>query len=333
MSRRFRVWRLALLVLIIVTLVTPLTQAAAPKKVNIAFVPGWSQDAFYTTLIHDMQAAADVLGVNLITQVPSEWDQTIQTEVIDNVIALKDIDFLIVSPVQSYAVAMLKRAADAGIPMLTVDTFIGTGEYGKPDDRAGFPVSHIGTDNYQGGRLAAEVLGKALGGRGKVYIQNDSMGVSSLDERLRGFTEGLKGSPEMTVAGSNLCYGDGTVAQAQTATALKNAPDLAAIFATTDVGGLAAAEVVQKAGLTGRVKIVSFDATPALVEKLKAGAVDCILAQKPAEMAFFAVEMGLAYASGYTDVPKRISTGFVVMDKSNINDPDLARWIQMTPAK
>jgi ribose transport system substrate-binding protein len=321
MSRRIGVWRLALLLLMVVILVSPPAQAAEPKKYNFMFIPG-EQSPFYNEVQRGAQQAADLMGVNLIVKVPSYWDASAQAVTIDAAIARKDIDFMLIVPVDVQdMVQPLKRVADAGIPLLTVDTFIGTGEYGKPDDPAGFPLSYIGSDNVQGGKIAAEALGKALAGKGKVYVYNEAAGISTLDQRRQGFIEGIKQFPGMSLVGLDQFSGEG-----QVAAVLRRETDLAGIFGTHDSAAEEAGNAVKSAGLSGKVKVVSLDTTPRLIDMLKAGTVDVVIAQKPAEMGFLAVEMGLAYVCGYSDIPRRTTTGYVVIDKSNVNDPNFSRW-------
>jgi ribose transport system substrate-binding protein len=326
MSRWNKVWQLALLLTVAVMLLTPVVQAAEPKKYTFAFIAGVN-DPFYITMERGAKQAADLMGVTLVTQIPETWNATVQTPIVDAVTARKDIDFMFLAPVDTQAmVEPLKRVTNAGIPLLTVDTFIGTGEYGKTDDPAGFPLSYIGSDNVQGGRIAAEALAKSLGGKGKVYVQNVKPGISTTDQRQQGFTEGIKEFPGMTLVGVDFNDDDASKGQAQTAAVLQRETDLAGIFGTNVFSAQAAANAVKNAGLSGKVKVVAFDATSFAIEMLKAGTVDLVIAQKPAEMGFLAVEMGMAYLTGYSDIPKRIATGYAVIDKTNMTDPNITKW-------
>jgi ribose transport system substrate-binding protein len=233
---------------------------------------------------------------------------------------------MFLAPVDKEAmIEPLKRVTNAGIPLLTVDTFIGTGEYGGTD-AAGFPLSYIGSDNVEGGRIAARALAKSLGEKGKVYVQNVKPGISTTDQRQQGFEEGIKEFPNMTLVGVDFNDDDASKGQAQTAAVLQRETDLAGIFGTNVFSAQAAANAVKNAGLSGKVRVVAFDATEFAIEMLKDGTVDLVIAQKPAEMGFMAVQMGLAYLSGYTDIPKRIATGYAVIDKQNMEDPEIKKW-------
>ena len=137
----------------------------------------------------------------------------------------------------------------------------------------------------------------------------------------------------MSLVGVDFSDGVASVGRIQTSAALKREPDLAGIFSTHAPSAEAVAEALNKAGLNGKVKTVTFDATPEAIQMLKDGSVDLVIAQKPAEMGYYAVLMGAAHAAGYTDIPKRITTGYVVIDKDNMDDPDVARWFYSDSAE
>ncbi len=67
----------------------------------------------------------------------------------------------------------------AGIPVFTADIAAHGGKV----------VSHVASDNVQGGRLAAEALAGFIGGKGKVIII-DHPTVASVQDRVKGFEDG-----------------------------------------------------------------------------------------------------------------------------------------------
>ena len=58
-----------------------------------------------------------------------------------------------------------RRAHDAGIPIITVDTFIDDGNYQDGAGDGDFPLSYIASDNVLGGQIAARALAEAIGAR------------------------------------------------------------------------------------------------------------------------------------------------------------------------
>ena len=161
--------------------------SAQDKKFTIALIPGITTDAFYITMHKGAQAAADALGINLIFQGGASFNPTTQTPVLQAIIA-KHPDAILIAPTdKTQLVAPLQQANAADIPVITVDTFIGSGQYQTGAGDADFPLSYIASDNLLGGRIAARALAAAIGDKGKVYVSNVTPGVSTTDQREEGF--------------------------------------------------------------------------------------------------------------------------------------------------
>jgi ribose transport system substrate-binding protein len=273
-----------------------------------------------------MQQAAADLGVTLVSQYPATWDATVQTPMLDAMVARGDLKFLFTAPVDVQAMIQpLQKAHDAGLPVITVDTFIGDGDYVNGPVK--FPLSFIASDNELGGKIACQALADAVGDKGKIYIQNVKPGISSTDAREKGCKEVLSGISGITLAGVDYNNDDPTQAQAQVEAMLTKNPDLAGIFGTNVFSAQGAGQVVQKKGLSGKVKVVAFDATTAAIDMLKANTVDMVIAQKPADMGYFAVEMAMANMEGVTSIPAHIPTGYQIITRDNVDKPEVAQFI------
>jgi ribose transport system substrate-binding protein len=92
------------------------------------------------------------------------------------------------------------------------------------------------------------------------------------------------------------------------------------------LSALGAANGVKQAGQSGKVRVVAFDAPTTIVDNLKSGLVDMAIAQHPAEIGYFGVMAAYAHLTGQS-IPTAIGTGFTVMDKSNIDKPEVARFV------
>jgi ribose transport system substrate-binding protein len=304
--------------------------AAAPaatgeKKLKFGFLAG-VQDPFYFTMQRGAEQAAADLGIELVVQIPEKWNTTVQTPMLDAMVARGDLKFLFLAPTDKEAmVAPLQKAVDAGIPILTVDTTIGDGDYVNGPVK--FPLSAINSNNVQGGQIACKALAESLGGKGKVYIQNTVKGVSTTDQREEGCKEALKAFPGITLVGVDFNDDDPTKAQAQVEAKLQQEPDLGGIFGTNVFSAQGAGQVVANKGLSGKVKVVAFDATETAIEMLKNKTVDLVIAQKPADMGYFAVIMGNAYLNGVTSIPASIPTGYALITRDNVDKPEIAKFI------
>ena len=306
-------------------LLTP--AVAQDKKYTIALIPGLTTDAFYITMRKGAQAAADALGVELVFQGAPDFNPVTQVPVLDAVIARKPDAILIAPTDKTQLVEPLRKANDAGIPVITVDTFIGTGSYQTGAGDADFPLAYIASDNVLGGEIAARALAKSVGDKGKVYVSNVKPGISTTDQREEGFKKEMAANhPNITVLDTQYNDDDANKAASQLQSVFARNPDLVGVFGANLFSALGAANGVQQAGQSGKVRVVAFDAPTSIVDNINTGLVDLAIAQHPAEIGYYGVVSAYAHLTGQS-IPTLIGTGFTVIDKSNVTDPNVAKFI------
>jgi ribose transport system substrate-binding protein len=330
MNRHLRIVLAILLVLLAASpmFATGTGEKPKSKTVTVAFMPGVA-DPFYYTMERGIRAKAKELGVNLIVaEYPTEWGPAKQVPILEAMMAKGGIDVLLIAPTSvDSLVAPLKKIYDSGVQIITVDTFLGDGDYTKTSNYS-FPLAFIGTDNVLGGKQVAEHLAKLVGEKGKVFMENTNPGVSSVQGRLDGFKAGIAEFPNMTFVGTDYCMDVQQKAMEQVAAALQKNPDMVGIFGCNVFTAQGAYQAVVNAGLTGAVKVVTWDATESLIAALKAGQVDLILAQKPAEIGSLGVEWAVKYMKDKSIPPsKKVIPGFEFFTKSNVDDPNMQQWI------
>jgi ribose transport system substrate-binding protein len=306
--------------------------ASAQEKIKIGFLPGVT-DPFYQVMQIGVEKAAADLGIEVVAQVPPTWGVEAQTPILDAMIARGDLDYIITAPVdKDQMIAPLQAAVDAGIKVITVDTFLGDGDYASGP--VTFPISYIGSDNEEGGRISARGLAEAIGGKGKVYINSTNPNVSSVEGREVGFADEMaKDYPDITVIGPDYNLDDPNRAAQQTGAVLEREQDLAGVFGTNVFSAQGAGQAVINAGLGGHVQVVAYDATKDAIESLNNDVVTMVLAQKPFDMGYMAVQFAAADAAGVTSLPRRVETGFAIIDQDNISDPEIARFIYQVPGQ
>src|SRR5688572_9690518 len=144
---------------------------------------------FYKDLEAALRTEASTRGLDL-NVVACEMDPAKQASQIEDFIAQK-VSAILVAPCDSSAVVPhLKAAQQAGIPVFSADIAV----------NGLAVVSHIASDNVQGGRLAAETLAKLLNGTGSVLII-DHPEVASVQDRTRGFDEEIQKHAGIAVVG------------------------------------------------------------------------------------------------------------------------------------
>ena len=300
--------------------------AQAQKDLTIALIPGLTTDAFYITMHRGAQHAADSLGVELLFQGAPEFNATLQVPVLDAVIA-RGPDAILIAPTDKVQlIEPLRRAHDAGIPIITVDTFIDDGNYQDGAGDGDFPLSYIASDNVLGGQIAARALAEAIGGEGTVYVSNVKPGISTTDQREEGFKMEMANYPGITVLETQFNDDDSNKAASQLQAVVARNPDLAGVFGANLFSAVGAANGVRAVGKSGEIRVVAFDAPQSIVDDIGEGLVDMTIAQHPAEIGYYGVMSAYAHLTGQS-LPIAIGTGFTVIDASTMNDPAIAKFI------
>ncbi|HEY3138618.1 MAG TPA: sugar ABC transporter substrate-binding protein [Blastocatellia bacterium] len=223
---------------------------------------------------------------------------------------LKKVSALAVVPGGiSEVTPVLDKAKAAGIPVLIVDN--DTPWAGK--------LTYIGTDNRVGGKLAGDYIVKTLGGRGKVAIIRGVLGVVSHEDRVAGFKDAIADAPGIELVTIQPANSERALGLTVMENILTSHPDLNAVFATNDQMGLGAMEAVAAHNMAGKVLVVGFDAGKEAVRAVKAGQINAVVAQYPANMGKQAVEASIKAING-EPVPKVIDTGTTLVTKENADE-------------
>ena len=151
-------------------------------------------------------------------------------------------------------------------------------------------ASFIGSDNYEGGRLAGEYLAKSTGGKARVAILEGIPGHETGDSRLRGFREALQQHPGMTIVASQPANWERDLGFTVFQNMLQAHADIDALFACSDLMALGAVEAIAAAGRSGGIRVVGFDALDDARKMIEAGRMEASVAQSPRDMGRIAVE-------------------------------------------
>ncbi|HAF61485.1 MAG TPA: sugar ABC transporter substrate-binding protein [Anaerolineaceae bacterium] len=297
------------------------TEAEVTEPLTIALVYGIQGDAFYITMEKGARAKAEELGVELVADGPSKWDPSVQTPIVDAMIA-KEVDALINVPNDPQAmIAPLQRAYDAGMPVITTDQYIGDGDY--ENGSVTFPLSVIASDNFEGGKIACEALIESIGGEGQIYILTSTANVPSDIARRDGCIAAIDAVEGVTLAGVDYTESSAPIATNQTQAMLQKEPELDAIFGANLFSAQGAAAAIKSAGLEGVVKIASFDAPEQAIVDLRNNVIDMVIAQQPALIGELAVQYAYDALMGNTDsIPAKVNTPFVVITRDNVDTPE-----------
>jgi len=204
-----------------------------------------------------------------------------------------------------------------GIPVTIFDSGIEGENY----------TSYVATNNYEGGQLAARALARLIGGKGKVGLIAHAPGSASTMDRERGFTDVLnKEFPAIQIVAIQFGMSDRSKARAAAENMLTAHPDLAGFFGSSEPSTTGASLAVKARGLTGRVKVVAFDASDNLVEDMKGGAIQAMVVQDPFQIGYDAVRTLVEKLDGKTPA-KRIDLSAKVIFADEMNKPEFQRLL------
>lgn len=183
---------------------------------------------------------------------------------------VRKVSAIVLCPCDSKAIGpVIQEANAAGIPVFTADIAC------LAKDAA--VVTHVATDNLEGGKQAAKAIIEALGEKGGKVVILDFKEVESCILRVKGFKEVIEAHNKAKPAGKIAIVaelgsgGDKDIGYKAASDALQAHGDLAAIFAINDPAALGARAAVEKAEKTAQIKIVGFDGQPEGKKAIKEG--------------------------------------------------------------
>ena len=204
--------------------------------------------------------------------------------------------------------AVITRAMDKKIPVITFDA----------DAPKSKRIAYVGTDNFAAGKRAGQEMARVLGGQGDVLVVTGGLGAFNLNERIRGFREGIEGSG-VKVASLQACDDDQAKAHRIIQDYLLAHPQTAGIFAVGLWAVLPAGQIIRNKNLVGTVKVVGFDTLPEELKLVKEGTVEVLVGQRPYEMGRRSVQLLNDLVAGKKPSETVIDTGTDVVTKANVD--------------
>ena len=272
------------------------TPPADTSKKTVALVLKTLNHPFFVDMRRGAQEAADRLGVTLQVQAAErEIDVDKQMQIVENMLQT-GIDVLAITPSGSREiVSALVKASKANVPIVIVDTRLDA----KAAEAAGVkPQTFIGSDNYEGGKLAGEYVVSSSGGKARVGILEGIPGHETGDSRLRGFRDAVAKAPGITIAASQPANWERDQGFNVFQNMLQAHRDIDTVFAASDLMALGAIEAIAAAGRTGRIRVVGFDALDDAKKAVEAGTMAATVAQFPYDMGKAAVESAVKILAG-----------------------------------
>ena len=289
--------------------------ASSPKKV-IGITMMTLSNPFFVDLADAAKEEAAKHGYEVV--IYSGDDAEKQAKQMKDMISQK-VEAIIVAPKDTLAIGEpIKLANAAGIPVFTADT-------GCSDETASV-VSNVMTDNYGGGKLAAQAMIKGLPAGGKILIL-DFKKAQSCIMRVNGFKEVIdshnSANPNNKIEIVAELDGSGAeeVSKKSAEDQLNATPDLKGIFAINDPSALGAVVALKKANKLRDVKVIGFDGQRIGKEAILRGEIYADPIQFPREIGKLTVEQIIKYKNGEEVKPEILIETKLYFQKDAQNDP------------
>lgn len=246
-------------------------------KPTVGFVAVGPEGGFRTANENDLKQAFEDAGFNLIYSPTQNNDQQKQIQAFNKFVN-DEVDAIVLSSTEDSGWdESLKKAAEAEIPVFTVDRNVEVTD----EDAAKAIVSHIGPSNEWAGQQAADFVNESFPDGANGFILEGPAGLSVVKDRQSGWDENINSN--ITVLESQSANWSTDEAKTVTAGLLDKykSDNPQFIFAQNDEMGLGAAQAVEAAGLKGQVKIITIDGTEAALQSLVDGDLSLVIEYNP----------------------------------------------------
>lgn len=284
------------------------------RKKVIAVVPKATSHLFWVSIHAGAAAAGNDLGVEVDWNGPAtETDYSRQIQIVDSMIARRVDGLALAAQDRTALDASLDRAAREGIPVTVFDSGVDSTNY----------MTFVATNNYEAGQMAARKMAELLNRKGSIAMVQHVPGSNSTTEREHGFEETMaKEFPHIQIVQKQYGMSDRSKAMAAAENILTAHPNLDGIFASTEPSSVGTSLALKSRHLDGKIKFVAFDATDSMIEDLKGGTIDALVAQDPFRIGYEAVQTLVDKLNGKTP-PKRIDLSAHVIVKSDLEKPEI----------
>lgn len=257
--------RFAVFALLLVFGLAAAQEVPARGDIRIVVVShGSAADPFWSVVTNGVNQAAEDMGATVEYRAPDTFDMPQMAQLIDAAVASQP-DGLVVSIPDADALGdSIRAAVDAGIPVFSMNS-------GSDVFQELGVLRHVGQTEYEAGVGAGERMAEA--GVTSALCVNQEVGNVALDERCRGFTDGLGGDVEIVAVSM-----DPTEVSNAVSAALSD--DVQGILALGPTGAEPTLEALRSGGRLEDITFGTFDLSPTVLQAIADGEMDFAIDQQ-----------------------------------------------------
>lgn len=205
---------------------------------------------------------------------------------------------------------LINKAIENGIPVVTLEN----------DDKASDRNTFVGTNSFELGKAAAELMIMATAGRANiaVIVSNDlEPDLTSQNLKMNGFLSTLKDFPEMKVVRTYTSKMGILSAEEITQQIIAGADNINAIFTTSSVDTIGSAQLVVDRNRVGSIAIVGYGDTEEILRYISKDIIYGTVMSDPYKMGYECIN-ALIDIKEKNNVSTFIDTGVKVITKDNV---------------
>ena len=295
----------------------PASSGTSRRKITIAWIPkGLNNPVFEVGRSGAIAKAAELsaagpVDVEVLYAGSVNSDGSEQVRVVDDVVA-RGVDAIAISCDDPTAcIDPINRAVKAGIPVMTWDA----------DSPQSERFTFMGLDNIKAGHAGASMLVQAMGTEGKVAILTGVPGADNLEERIRGFRDGLAAYPNINIIATVVTNDDINLGVQAVEDTMQAHPDIKGWYFAgmwplfADRGSM---PLWEDAALHHGMKTIAFDALPVELVLLRDGYLSGLLDQKNWFWGYQTIQIVYDHIVNHKDFPSFVDLGYNIITKNNV---------------
>lgn len=247
----------------------PTAENSSGKKLRIAVVTNNSSDWWAIAKKGGEDAAKELGNVDFDFRMLPEGTAAAQKALVDDLLA-RGVDGIMVAPLDVENQQEMLNNAAAKTLLFTL------GADAPKSNRA----VYVGSDDTEAGKMAGEMLRKALPNGGKIMVFVGRSDAQNAIERLNGLKQGITGG-NIEIIDVRTDEADSAKAKMNAADTFTKYPDLSGMVGLWSYNTPAIVNAARDSGKLGKIKIIGFDEDEQTLQAVKDGHVFATIVQQP----------------------------------------------------
>ncbi|MDM8529138.1 sugar ABC transporter substrate-binding protein [Anaerolineales bacterium HSG24] len=267
------------------------------EKLTIALVMKTLTNPFFVEMEKGAREAEKELGINLLVKTGAQETSIEQQISIIKTLIDEKVDAIVIAPADSkQLIPILKKAQDAGIPIVNVDNKLDP-EVSKELGLENVP--YISVDNEQGAYLSAKYISDQISSPTQVAILEGIQTAKNAQDRRDGAIRAFEENENIEIVAVETANWQIDEANTVISQIYEEHPDIGAVFCANDMMAFGVVQYLQEAGKT-EVLVGAYDALDDAKAAIREGTMQTTIDQQAALQAYTGVQFAVQAINGET---------------------------------